>query len=169
MGSEPNRNNMGPKSYRIYRIYKFIFNSCVEVFGKRSPLALALIEAMNDTDKDIIGELPTYTKGQLIEVMIDSLKKHEKPLSELRYLTETPRIKELLSIMDEYGVEWGGVRVFFALRILPVYRTYIEQYSDSAIGEVLEVAVANFLNEITEFEFDLVKKTFTYMVKNEKE
>lgn len=160
-GSKSNRNLHDPKSYRIYRLYKVLFESCVDVFGKRTALSDALINRLFDSKE--IEELPTYTKAILVETMLDQLQELNKPKSDLGDSIYSPRMKLLRQKMIDNGIEWDGVREYIHFRILPNYRDFIQEYAeDDFLGEVIELAVANFINNCSEFEFNLIEISFLY-------
>jgi len=159
------RNLNAPKTYRIYRLYKFVFESCLDVFGKRDPLTNALIKKFFNDEE--IEDIPTYTKAILVEKMLDELQKHEKPMEDLNHILNNERLKKLKKYMVEQKLEWDGVREYIHFRILPAYRDFISSYATGVIGEVLELAIANFLNDCTEFEFRLIEISFRYHVSNQ--
>lgn len=163
------RNSMHPKSYKVFRLYKYIFNSCVEVFGKRSPLAEAFIRETYEQEGKDISSLPTYTKGQFIEVLIDGLLEHEKPVEYLLDNLNSERVSELRDILVKNGMEANQFREYIAFRVLPIYRDHIENLAvKRPLGEVVEVAIANLINNCTQVEYQLIKKTFREIVRNEK-
>ncbi|MCM3032951.1 hypothetical protein ACWCQ1_51560 [Streptomyces sp. NPDC002144] len=162
MTEKSTRNLHDPKSYRIYRLYKILFESCVDVFGKRTGLSDALINRLFESNE--IEELPTYTKAILVEKMLDELQNINKPKSELIESLSSPRMKLVKQTMIDNGLEWDGVREYIHFRILPNYRDFIQTYADDTLGEVIELAIANFINNRTDFEFNLIEISFSYNV-----
>lgn len=163
MAPEKSKRNMhDPKSYRVYLSYKLIFESCVDVFGKRTALSDALINRLFNNED--IEERPTYTKAVLVEKMIDSLS--ESTNDSLNTAHNSKRMKTLKETMHQHNLEWGGVREYVHFRILPAYRDYIKKYPADLIGEVVELAIANFINDCTDFEFKLIEISFSYKIKS---
>ena len=165
-GSQSKRNTQGPKSYRIYQSYKVLFESCIDVFGKRTALADALINRLFSSNQ--IEDVPTYTKAILVEKMIDDIRTKEIPYDELKKEVNSERMQLIKDRIRENNMDPGGVREYIHFRILPGYRDFIQDYSVDTLGEVIELAIANFVNGCTEFEFELIEISFSYNLKKMK-
>lgn len=155
------------KTYKIHKLYKLIFDSFSEVYGKRGFILNTLLRKLYG--EEMVENLPYLTKGSLLEKIIDSLLEDNSILKNDE-IKESERIKEFISIMEEMGDTENLLRDNVAFRTLPIYYTHIKTLAKESklnYGVVLEIAIANLLYNANELEYELVKMGFIEFLKME--
>lgn len=164
------RSYFQPKSYRLELPYYIAFEACANVYGtdKRETF-FALLDADKDLDSGRIKELPILNQNILAETMLDGLINLNKHIKEAHYLKNESKVKGLVKYAHEVlGTE--NEKPLKALRILPDYQEFISKYAaDNYFGETLELAIALFINETDDFEYELIETVFKRLVSKEKE
>lgn len=164
---EPKRSHFQPKAYRIYVMYDLAFESCANIYGKeKTDLLLMLIQSGKHVDIEKIKTFPGYTKNILAEKMLDNLKDKGKPIEELRYIFKEERILKLSSIIADKYNKIENHRPIKPLRIMPPYQEFLKTFSKERLGETLELAIALFIVESTESEYELIEFVFKTFVDN---
>lgn len=163
--SETKRSHFQPKAYRIYVMYDLAFESCANIYGKeKTNLLLTLIQSGKQVDFEMLKKLPELNKNILAENMLDNLKDKEKPMEDLRYIFKDERILHLSNILEPKYNKIENHRPIKPLRILPAYQDFIKAFSKERLGEGLELAIALFIVESTDFEYDLIQSVFKTFV-----
>lgn len=155
------------KTYKIHKIYKLIFDSFSEVYGKRDFILNVLLKKIYG--KEIVDQLPNLTKGALLEKIIDSLLEDNSILTN-QEIIESDRIKEFRAMMDEKINTENLLRDNVAFRTLPIYFAHIKELAKKTklnYGVILEIAIANLLYNANDLEYELVKMSFNEFLEME--
>lgn len=159
------RSHYDPKAYRIDYMFNIALKACSNIFGtSKTDLLYSLIENGVKVDVSKLQQLPEYSKAGLVEKMLDDIKKLNKPINELRFLFNHPRITNL----KKYIEGEKHTKPITTLRIVPSYQKFIEEYSEERLGEPIELAIANFIVNSSEFEYELIEMVFKTLVSKRK-
>lgn len=157
MNVKSQRSKLTTKAYRIHEEYKILFEACVEIYSNKSDLILNLMKTGKNIDVEKLELIPTLNKFPLLEKMLDELKALDKPIEELRTLKGYPKASKLLAYY--YGRFGNNAinSVLIQTRIFPEYKNFIKSFSAKRLGEVLELAIVNFINNMNDFEYELLQ------------
>ncbi|TMN22723.1 hypothetical protein [Lentibacillus cibarius] len=171
MNKKERRGIHKPVSYKIYPLFKYIFDSCTDVFSTQSFLANALIRESDLFIADEVEEIPAFHKSHLFEKMCDDIKTLDNPIhfEQTTDVYSTERIIELKKVMTEHNLKWNDDKISLMLRVLPNYTNFLSGFTNATIGQVVELAIANFINNCSEFQFKLIKMTFKNRIKQQSE
>lgn len=160
---------LNPKTYRLSFPFYVAFEACIDIYGnEKRELFNTFLDNQNDLDSRKIKELPILTQHNLTETMIDGLKSLDLPFRDATYLKNEPKVKALLKYVNEES-EVKHLSMLKSLRILPSYQDFINDYAgNNNIGEVLELAIALFINETSDYEYALIETVFKRLVTKEK-
>lgn len=160
------RSKITPKAYRIHRIYKCLFEALTGIYGtEKGEIILHLAKHQRIEDATYIMSIKEKNRGSLIEMMLDELFARNESIDKVRKVNLEHRINYLTSYYyDRIGREVTD-SVMFTKRFLPVYRELIEEYSTERLGEVIELAITNYINTINDYEYNLFQIEFMYQVR----
>lgn len=157
------RSSIKTKSYRIHEGYSFLLESCIQLYGElKTELFMTLVKNGKLSDSERFLSLPQYSKNDFIEHILNELKNTGEPLNNLKGL-----FNEVIQFQDYYDELLPNntkVSVLLQTRIEPKYQEFIDSYSVDRIGEVIELAIANFINDLSEFEYELIGFLFNSKV-----
>ncbi|MFE8703912.1 hypothetical protein ACFYKX_25400 [Cytobacillus sp. FJAT-54145] len=163
--NETKRSHFQPKAYRIDVMYDIAFEACANIYGKeKTELLLTIIQSGKQVDIEKLKDLPEYNKNILAEKMLDHLKDKSIPIQDLRMTFNDPRIQTLTNIISEKYKTLENTRPIKPLRILPSYQQFVKDYSKERLGETLELAIALFIVESSQFEYELIRTVFETLV-----
>ncbi len=165
--NEVKRSHFQSKAYRIEIVYALAFEACANVYGKeKTELLMALIKSGLQVDLEKIKVLPQLTKNILLEEMLDRLMNKEIPIEKLRYIFREKKILNLYDLLADKYEKMEVQKPTKAFRILPSYQGFIMQYSRKRLGETLELAIALFINDSSDFEYELIITVYKYILDN---
>lgn len=157
------RSSIKSKSYRIHESYFFLLESCILLYSdSKTELFLTLVKNGKLSDPERFLSLPQYSKNDFIEHILEELKNTGEPLNNLKGLFN--EVKQFEDYYDDLLPNNTKVSVLLQTRIEPTYQEFIESYSVDRIGEVIELAIANFINEVSELEYELIGYLFNSKV-----
>lgn len=159
------RSHFPPKAYRIQEVYQLLLEACVQIYGSsKTELMFTLLQSNKNLDVEKLKSLPECSKHHLVENMLDNIKEINKPIRELKYIYEQPRIKALVQTYLTNNKSELPKRLE-NFRILPVYQDFIKSYSEPRkLGGTIELAIANFINKVPDYEYELITILFNYLL-----
>jgi hypothetical protein len=159
------RSHFTPKSYRIDKFFEIALNSCVSVYGKeKTKLFMLILENKKQIDPALLNKLPNYNKNELVEKMLDNLKSKNSTITKLEHVFSHERIKQLNELSSKKLDNVNDKLPLVHLRILPDYQDFIKTFSTKRLGEVLELAIALFILESSDLEYQLIKTVFNSII-----
>jgi hypothetical protein len=158
-----------PKAYRISKFYEILFDSCSTVLGKEKiNLTYALIHNQKQIDVKIIKALPTYNKNELMELMIDQVRKDKRDIQALDYLFNHERIENIRKLIQDTSILQETPRELIMMRILPEYGEYLSEFKKKrSYAEALELVVSYFVVHQEECIYELIRTTYSYLADQE--
>ncbi|WP_430510675.1 hypothetical protein [Gottfriedia solisilvae] len=147
------------KTYRISPFYYKLFYSILSIH-KRDKL-------LNYFFKDHVEfkdglDLPIYDKNELITMFIEQIYPFYNSKKLPTHLFFDNRLKDIIKIYNKLDDE--NIRVPFNVRISPSTINQISNLSKinsmSTIGEVIEMAITNYICNCPDSYYKLVKKVF---------
>lgn len=158
-----------PKSYRISKVYKILFDSCLTVLGKEKiNLTYALLQHQHNIDVEIIKNLPTYNKNELAELMFDQVKKDGRSIQTLSSLLTHERIENITRIVQGTPIVHETPRGVVMFRILPEYAEFLKKFKkNKSYAEALELVIAYHVVHEDPQAYDMIHTTYSYLAGEE--
>lgn len=170
MKERENRKNRGikfhpNKTFKIYPFYNHLFSACISL-NDRDVLKDYLIKKYWDC-KEL--KLPSLKKIELFEKMIKDIAKSKKDFSHFYKLYNSKRFKELKKIYESHVPEEEKTREVFNIRASEdtIKKVFHLSEKTGVIAEVLELAIINYIYNLDENYYELVKFSFELHTDNE--
>ncbi len=144
------------KTFRIREVYKITFDACMQVYGNnRNELFQTLLKLGKDIDVEKITALPTYQSFEFLEKILNELCNTNMPMNQFRHSLDESNIQSVINYYNKQLNRLESVPVAF--KLYPEYIEFIQEYAEKRIGEPIELAVANFISKLNEFEYGLIE------------
>lgn len=153
----------GPRPYKISPMYRVLYSCCIDVFdsNKNSLTNYLLIEKFGES---LVDKLNKYAFNELIETMIYDFKMLVNDSSyddaKTNILT-MDRINELTKIFNKNDNTQTNVQSI-TFRIPETLVAEIKYLKKTTLGEVIELSIANFINNIDEQFYELILMSFKH-------
>lgn len=147
------------KTYKIYPVYEVIFQACLDVHNRNRLTEYLIKEYFSFCE---IKNVPLYNKTEIFEFMISLISNTNEPIY---YFNKSLRDKRVMSLRHFYINECkkdNTLRSNFNVRIPKSTINTIFSLSSSTdfIGEVVELAIANYISVCDEKLFKVIKFAF---------
>lgn len=144
------------KTYKVYPLHHMMFYACLSICTRDKLTEYFIREYLNE-NPDL---LPRFSKPQLLEYMIN----HIEDKTNYNLMGNSNRIKELSQLLTENGLKLDGKRIHFQTFASADTHSKIAELSKTTdtIGEVIELAIENYIELASEFHFNLIKLAFKY-------
>lgn len=148
------------KTYKIYPLFSHSFSSCLSIL-QRDRFTDILIKKVFNYEQ--IPPLSTISKSEFLEDIINDIKSVPS-IMDLHFLYDHPRMNVLKKLLAEQEIVWNSSRIPFNARIHPdTIQTITElAVGTETIGEVIELAIANYIRKMDEAHFELIRFIFEY-------
>lgn len=145
------------KVFKVKREYRLIYNAIYEVLNiEKSPLLKAML--IEELGEDEAKKLNQHTFNSLLTSMIDSLIKQNYKNKD--HMTISEKMSDIYAITDQIIENHNLIPISFRLEQEVINRIY--SFQPTKLGEVIEMAIINFINDIDDDVLALVKRTLLY-------
>ena len=148
------------KTYKIFPLFSYAFSASLSIL-QRDRFTDILIKKVFNYEE--IPPITDISKGAFLESLINEIKEIPS-IMDLHYLYDHRRMNILKNLLNQQGIAWNGGRIPFNARISPETINDITELAlgTETIGEVVELAMANYIRNMDDSHFELIRFIFEY-------
>ncbi|CAI6330754.1 hypothetical protein [Bacillus subtilis] len=148
------------KSFKVFPLYRILYEACIDVVGKEKSTLLKVLLRKFIGIKEA-NSLNRYDFNELIAEMIDNLEKEIEKSSYEEVKMNTHTNERMINIRKHYHKQpRTSALTHISFRISKETISKIKLLKTTTLGEVIELAIANYIVSTEKQVYDLIYLTF---------
>lgn len=154
------------KTFKIYPFYNQIFSACISLSDRDVLKDYLIRRFLGNNELNLVK----MNKAELFEKIIKDVSKSKREFDSFYKLYNAKRFKELKTIYEQTIPDGEKVREAFNIRTSEetIKKVFTIAEKTGIIGEAIELAIINYIYNLNNEHYELVKFTFELDLKNKK-